>query len=153
MPQSKMNPSPVFEKRYEDLMAYSEASLEAPFGDQILWYRPESLTGDLTDPDAPTESFSRRAINEEAIEALKDPDDPGTTGDIVAAVTMIDALSVMERAYRNRHMGRIRRLGLVVSRNRGHASSTGVFGFNAIEYARTIIESAKELDRASNNGS
>src|SRR4051812_37526995 len=103
-PHSTVSMDPNFEKRLRDLQQHAQEEYdERSVGGQVKWFRPEGWSGDLTDLEAMSEPFSREKSNQGCVDALKDPKKPGTTGDVVAATTMIDYLATLERAFRVRH--------------------------------------------------
>lgn len=144
-PTAKVNADETFEKRFHELTDRAKEESEArQKGEQVRWDRPSDLTANVFDFKAMGKPFSRQAINDEGVSAVSDPEKPGTTGDIVAATTMIETLACMERAYRMRHtMTRPRAVAHSLSRKRGHGDPTGVFGRNAIEYLRQVIKQSR----------
>lgn len=143
--ESKVNMDPNFEKRFRDLQDHAkEEREERAKGGQVKWFRPEDWEGDLSDPDSITKPFERKQANDEGVSAIKTADSPGTTGDVVTAVTMIDTLSVMERAFRMRHMtSRPRAVAHMLGRKKGHGDSQGPFGQNGVEYVRGLMRAAR----------
>lgn len=137
---------PNFEKRLRDLQLHAAQEYAARGeGGQVQWFRPGGWDGDLTDLEGMGEPFSRAQSNQGCVDAIKDPKQPGTTGDVVAATTMIDYLATMERAFRVRHtFRRCRATALMLGRVRGHGSDNGSFIQTGVEYVRAIIRQAKE---------
>lgn len=146
VPSAKVNMDPNFENRYRDMQQHAQAEYEArPTGNRTLWFRPENFDGDLTDLTNLGDSFTRKQANEEGVDAVKDPEAPGVTGDTVAAVTMVEALSVLERAFRVRHtMRRPRAVAHVLSRLKGHGDATGPYIQNGVEYIRAVMAQARK---------
>lgn len=143
-PQSKADVDPNFEKRIRDIK--TQAAKEATARDtgaQTPWFRPEGWNGDLFDVEGLSEPYSREAANQAYLEAVKDPANPGTTGDVVATLTMIDELAAMERAMRLRHMRRPRAVTHMLARKAGHGDDRGPITQCYLEYVRSILKQAK----------
>ena len=96
--------------------------------------------------------FSRQDIFDEFSEVLSPATKqapPGTVGDIIAATTMAETLSVMERALRMRHtMRRIRATCHVIGRKKAHSSDTGPFTQNNVEYLRGLLKQSRQVKGA-----
>ncbi len=145
-PTAKVNMDPNFEKRLRDVQTHAQEEFEArPQGNQVKWFRPENYNGDLTDIDNMGDSFTRDQANREAVDAVKDPSAPGVSGDTVAAVTMIETLACMERAFRMRHsLRRIRGTAQAMGRIKGHSDAKGPLIQNGVEYIRQVIAQARK---------
>lgn len=145
-PQAKVNMEPNFEKRLRDIQDHAQKEFEArPKGDQVKWFRPENFNGDLTDYQLLGEGFERKQANQEAVDAVKDPNSPGVSGDTVAAVTMIETLAVMERSWRARHtMRRTRAVAHLAGRKKGHGDQTGPILQGNTEYLRRLLAQARK---------
>lgn len=142
---SKVNMDPKFEKRFRDLQDHAKKEEEErKQGGQVKWFRPEGWDGDLSKVELSDNPFERKQANEEGVDAVKDGKSPGTTGDIVTAVTQIDTLAVMERAFRVRHfMRRPRAVAHLLARKKGHGDSKGAFGENGVEYVRALMKASR----------
>ena len=144
-PQSKVQMDPNFEQRYRELKDAAKTETEARGkGEQVKWFRPGKWDGDLADFSAIGSEFGREQANDEGVEALSDPQNPGTVGDVVIAQTMIDTLSAMERAFRTRHtMTRPRAMAHMLARKRGHGQDTGALMNNGVEFVRELLKQAR----------
>lgn len=145
-PVSKAQIDPNFEKRVRDLQRAAQAEYDGRSGTgQVQWLRPTGLTGGLFDLEGLHVPFNRDAANKDYLEAVKNPDQPGTTGDVVATTTMIDSLAAMERAYRSRHtLRRPRAMALMLGRKRGHGNERGAVTQGFLEYVRSLMRQAKQ---------
>lgn len=143
-PVSKADMDPNFEKRLRDMKEAAKKEYnQRKKGQQVKWLRPENWAGDVTDPETFKEPFERTKANDDFEAAIKDAKSPGTVGDLIATTTMIDYLSVMERAFRSRHLlQRPRAMAHALGRKKGHGAQTGPF-IQGIEYLRTILKQAK----------
>ena len=144
-PKAKAELDPSFKTLMDDLRDHAAQQSEArPNGEQVRWFRPSNGDGKLTDFQALGDAFDRSQSNEQFIDAVKDANDPGVTGDLVATTTMIDTLSVWERAYRMRHtMRRPRAVAHALGRLKGHGAQDGVYGRNNVEYVRGILKQSR----------
>lgn len=145
-PTPKVSMDPNFEKRLRELTEHAKKEFEErPKGERTLWYRPENFNGDVTDLDLLGEAFEREQANREGVDAIKSAKAPGVSGDTVAAITMVETLSVMERSFRLRHtMRRPRAVAHAMGRLKGHGDPKGPLSQNGIEYVRQIIVAASE---------
>lgn len=138
---SRVAMDPNFELRLRELrdQAAVEAAARAA-GKAVPWMRPGPWAGDPTDPGGYGVPFDRTAVNAAAVAAM-DPQAPGTTGDVVAATTMIGALAGMERAFRSRHtLRRTRATAHLVARKRAHGGPDGVLTGNGVGYLREVLK-------------
>lgn len=145
-PSAKVNMDPNFEKRLREMQQHAQAESTArQTGERTKWYRPKDYAGDLTDYAEMETPFDREQANREGVDAVKDPQSPGVTGDTVAAVVQVETLSLMERAFRARHtMRRPRALAHVAARLKGHGDPTGPFVQNGIEFIRQVMAQARK---------
>jgi hypothetical protein len=137
---------PNFEHLMRDLMTHAQKEREARTnGQQVKWFRPQDYTADLFDIQGMEQPFKRDQANQECVQSISDPQSPGVAGDVVAAVTMIEELSVFERAFRTRHsLRRPRATALMLGRKKGHGSEQGVFLNNGVEYLRGLFRQASQ---------
>lgn len=145
--QSRVDVDPNLDKQIEALRI-SVASEAAGImgGTQIFWTRPDlnGWNGDLADLEGISKPFDRSVSNQQFVAATADPDNPGTTGDLVAATLQVDYLAVMERAFRVRHATtHIRAILHSAARRRGHGSQKGVFKTCVLEYIRRVVKLGK----------
>jgi hypothetical protein len=145
IPQSVINMDPNFETRLSELRdRASNESTARQVGEQVVWDRPSDWAGTVFDYESYTKSFDRTSADQDCVDAIKDPANPGVVGDLVAGTLMIDTLACMQRAFRNRYtMRRCRAVAHMAGRKKGHGSATGVYGQNGIEYLRQVMIQAK----------
>lgn len=120
----------VFTERAEELRNQAEAQTQAFTGSGGRpWQVPESL--DERDlhavPKLHDPAFERTEINANYDEAVQDPNNPGTNGDVMSLKMQADVLAVQERGFRLRHASPIRCLTVAMGRRKGHAHNQGVF--------------------------
>lgn len=143
-PQSRVSVDPNFEKRLREVKDHAAASASARLtGGQVRWLRPAGWAGDLFDVGAMAGPFSRVDVNRQFVEAVSDPAAPGTTGDIVAAVTQLEVLVCLERATIARHtMRRPRAAAVSLARQAAHGGPSGAVA-NMVEYARRVVRQSR----------
>lgn len=144
-PAAKVDMDPNYERRLRELRDHAAAELAARSrGEQVRWNRPPSLTTGVFAIQALEAPFRRTAANDACVAAISDPKNPGVTGDVVAATTMIETLAGMERAFRMRHtMRRPRAMAHALARLKGHGDPDGAFGRNGVEYIRQVLKQAR----------
>ena len=145
-PKSKAQMDPNFEKRLRDCKeAAAEEAAQRVSGGQSRWFRPTGWNGNPFDFAGLGVPFDRTVSTQGYLEAVKDAENPGTGGDVVATITMIEALSVMERAMRVRHtLRRTRATAHMLARKQLHGTDTGAFIQTGVEYVRSVLKQAKE---------
>lgn len=144
-PVSVVDVDPIFEKRVRDLQQQAaDIAPELTTGGQTLWFRPGGWEADVFDYDALTPPFDTSVSDEGFIRAHQDPQNPGTTGDIITATTQIDYMDCMERAMRARHLYPLPRcVALMAGRKVGHGAPNGLFAETATNYVRRLSSQAK----------
>jgi hypothetical protein len=142
---AKVNMDPKFQDRLNDLRDHAKKeSDDRKLGNQVKWFRPKDWDGDLFQWQQIEDPFKRDQANNEGVDAIKSPKAPGVTGDVVAASTMIETLSLQERAFRVRHtMRRPRAVAHMLSRKKGHGDPKGAFQQNGIEYINQILKQSR----------
>lgn len=137
---------PNYEKQLRKRRTDAEEEYAArQTGGQARWDRPVGWSGDPFDYDGMHAAFNRDKANQDLVDAVKDPASPGTTGDVVACSTMINRLSVAERAFKVRHtMRRCRAVAHMLGRKKGHGSPTGPYTQLGVEYVRALLRQAKK---------
>ena len=113
-------------------------------GAQNKWMRPELFEtgGDPKDWRDIADIFSSDATNQVVIDAIKDVNNPGTTGDLVIANLETDYLATMERAYRLRlTMSWPRAVAHACGRKLGHGHANGPL-MRGLEYLRNLVAQA-----------
>jgi hypothetical protein len=154
-PRSKVNMDANYESRFRDFMLHAEDEAQrVSQGRGIAWFRPGDWDGDLSAArfEEMSEPFLRQDLfNEfsETVSPASKEEPPGTVGDIIAATTMAETLSVMERALRMRHtMRRIRATCHLVGRKKAHGSDTGPFLQSNVEYLRGLLKQSRQVKGA-----
>ena len=142
---SRVNVDPNFHKLVEKIQKWSkEAAADFLSGNQVKWLRPDG-TGLLTEYTQLAELFSRKQVNQEAVEAMLHSNDPGATGDLIAAITQIDYLATAGRAFLSRHArGPCRTFAHLAARWYGHGLASGPINMNAAEFVNYTLKAAKE---------
>lgn len=146
-PTSKADMDPNFEKHLRGLKdhAKDQEYENRRKGNQVKWYRPVGWNGDPFDYAGLHTPFDRKKANENLLDAIKDGNEPGTTGDVVACSVMIGVLAVQERAFRVRHtLRRCRATAHTLGRAKGQGDDKGPFVQLGIEYVRGILKQAKK---------
>lgn len=145
-PTAKAEVDPNFEKRLRDLKTHAKTEAAArPKGQPVKWFRPQGWNGDPHDWEGLGEPFDRTKANTDYENAVKQPDQPGTSGDIAATTTMIEELAAMERAFRVRHtLRRPRAVAHMLGRKQGHGSDQGPLIVSGLEYVRSLLARAKQ---------
>ena len=148
MASKKSDIDPNFDARLQDVISQAAAEATArQEGGQVPWFRPRSneafWTGSLFDYEGFKPPFSRETANEEYQAAVKDPEDAGVAGDLVATTTQIDVLSAMERAYLARMTSTYpRMLAHMSGRKAGHGQPNGPIGLRVLDYVRNLLKQA-----------
>lgn len=145
-PVSKVNMDKTYEKQLRNRKVASKLEAETKkIAVASKWDRPSNWSGDTSDYNSIHEAYSRQQANDELVQAISDPQAPGTTGDVVAASIMINRLSIMERAFKVRHtMRRCRATAHMLGRKQGHGSDSGPYGVLGIEYVRSVLRQSKQ---------
>lgn len=147
-PVSRANMDPNYENRCRDFQtaANTEAS-NLTVGGAPIWFRPEGWDGRLSGAgylENMSTPFSSEAATRDYLEAVKDPSNPGTSGDVVATTIMAETLSVMERAFRARHtLRRVRATCHVIGRKTAQGQPTGAFIQSNVELVRKLLARTK----------
>jgi hypothetical protein len=144
-PRSKASMPANFEKRFRDMRIAAAQEYEArKAGGQVYWFWPADWHGHLNDVEGMSAPFGRDDANQMFLAAVKDPQNPGTTGDVVAVTTAIDTLAAMEQAFRARHcLRRPRATAHLLGRKRGHGDDRGPLTQNYVEYLRFLLKEAR----------
>ena len=133
-----------FEKQLKALAAHAAEEVKRTQGIQVVWFRPFGWDGNPFDYAGLHAPFDRRQANEQMVAAMADPANPGTTGDVVASIAMIEKLAVMERAFKVRHtLRRCRAAAHAAGRYAGHANDLGPVIQLNLEYVRSVLRQAK----------
>jgi len=143
-PTPKVEMDPNFEKQINARASDAKKEHEKlVLTGQVPWDKPEEWDGDPHDWEKMKDPFKREKANDQFEEAVKDPESPGTSSDLIAATTQIDYLAVMERAFRARHTMSAFQFARPVShhltRKRGHGDPKGPFKQAVLQYVRGTL--------------
>lgn len=145
-PRSVADVDPNFERQLRALRddsRHNGAALRANTAPR--WFRPAGWAGDVFDYEAMGRAYNRDAANDMVVRAVSDAEAPGTTGDLVAAVTQSDYLACLERAFRVRHAMPGPRLLLHAAGSlQGAGHEKGVYSLCGVEYVRRLVAEAKQ---------
>ncbi len=121
--------------------AYAAALMQAP----RRWFNPDpgAWSGDLSDLPGMSAAFDRSDNSTDYQAAIKDGQNPGVVGDLMASQLQGDYLAVLERAYRARHHSSVRCLMHAAARYNGHADPKGLFQQGVLGYLANIIKAAQ----------
>lgn len=144
-PTAKADIDPKYEKILRAIKEHAQSEADQRRkGEGVRWFRPTDFTGGEFDFGAMSAPFSRQKANDDYKKSVQDASAPGVSGDIVATTTMIDCLSVMERAFRQRHtMRRVRATAHMAGRKKGQGNDKGPFVQNYLEYIRSVVKQSK----------
>jgi len=138
---------PILQALMTSLQTQAAAEATAlPAGNQTQWMMPPSngWNGSVFDFDGMEQPFDRSQSNQWFTTAVKDPSNPGTTGDMIVTTTQIDYLAVAERSFRMRHtMTKIRSMSHTVGRKTGHGNAKGPLSQSVMEYLNGIVKESK----------
>lgn len=109
------------------------------------WFNPDrgGWSGDLADLVGMSQAFSRDENAEDYQSAMKDGQNAGVVGDLIASQLQGDYLAIMERAYRARHHSALRCAVHAAARSNGHYNSKGLFQQGVLGYITNIIKAAR----------
>lgn len=99
--------------------------------------------GDLTDLSGISSAFSREEHSEDVVEAIKNVDEPGVIGDLIASAMQGDYLAMQERAFRSRHTSVVRRRLQAAARRAGHGDDRGLFKRGVLGYVESVLKQSK----------
>jgi len=142
-PTKKADMDPNFQKQVTARQTEAKKEdEERKMTKQVPWCKPQGWNGDPFDWEGMKTPFKRDKANSDFLKATASPLDPGRTGDLVSTTTMIDYLSVMERAFRARHTYSFARaVAQQTGRKKGHGTSgTGLFSQGVLKYVQGIIK-------------
>lgn len=114
-----------FSKRLRELKKQAENMYKSLQGaEQREWQIPTDYDGDILDvPQLHKPAFDRESLNSLYEQAVQDPANAGTVGDVIALKLQIDYMAMEERAFRARHMSLPRTL--CVGHGRRYGQATG----------------------------
>lgn len=138
-PSARANVGEIFVRQLTALADYALAQAGLPDAGTPNWYRPDGFTGDLATMTGLSEQLSRREQVQDFISATTDKTKPGTVGDLHLVQLQGDALAMLERAFRARHLSTCRSRIQPLGRLRGHGHEFGVI--------RGLLQTAYDVDR------
>ena len=140
----KSNMSEVLSQLIETLASQcTETATARKDGNQSKWLMPDKgqsgWNGDLFDFAGINKPFDSEKPNQELIDAIKDVDSQGVSGDLVSSQVSIEYLAVLERAFRQRHTQSFPRAVLHGgARKYGLGADAGVLKWVILKYLQDI---------------
>jgi hypothetical protein len=101
-------------------------------------------SGDLFDLKGIASAFDRKENAEDMQKITADAGESGVAGDLIATVLQADYLAVQERAFRARHMTRVRATIHRAGRNYGQGHNAGVFKQGVLGHVTGVLKQSKE---------
>lgn len=101
-------------------------------------------TGDLFDLVGMKKAFDRTENAEDIRNAIKDPQNPGTVGDLIVSELQGDRLACMERSFRLSNATRVRLSIHAAARRRGHGHDAGLLKRGVQRYLTQMLKQSKE---------
>lgn len=141
---------PVFEALVRGLRDGYRASADAArSGGQVRWDAPplRGWSGSPDDVEGMSSPFDRSAANADFARAVADPDDPGTTGDLVASALQAHYAAVAERAFRLRRLRGVRAAAHAAARAAALGDDNGPLMRGAVENVRDVLARGKGATR------
>ena len=136
-----------FRKQLDGLVATAKNHDQAAQGqEQRKWTQIDKngWSGKLTDLEGLSKAFDREENALDYQDAIKDPEAPGTVGDLSVAQLQGDYLACQERAFRARHMSTVRATLHAAGRRRGHGHARGVLTRSTLYYLEELLRASKE---------
>lgn len=99
--------------------------------------------GDLSNLEGVSSAFDRSENGDDVVAAIRDPADPGVTGDLAASILQGDWLAALERAWRSRHLTRPRLYLHAAARRKGHGHPAGVIRRGMLGLVEGILQKSK----------
>jgi hypothetical protein len=93
---------------------------------QRKYMYPPDFPGDPDDDSAIAAAFDRLTLNQDVVQSYTTDD--GVSGDFTLGVVQIEILAQAERAFRARHVSRIKIMLDAAMRHKAHGNNTGIFG-------------------------
>jgi hypothetical protein len=112
---------------------------------QRQWDSPDRGTwsGNPSDLVGLSQAFDRTANAQDYKNAVRNTEQPGVVGDMMASQIQGDYLAVQERAYRARLQSSVRCQLHAGARNYGHGHSAGLFQQGVLGYLLNLLKAAK----------
>jgi hypothetical protein len=130
-----------FQRLMENMQAFS-ANIATYLNDASVprpWMHPPASTGEpLAIEDIKT-GFDRSEANEQYASAIHNG---GTMADCMTSKVQIDYCSVMERAYRHRHMTPVRAMMHASGRRQGHGNQAGLHIGGILQYVENLAKTS-----------
>jgi hypothetical protein len=126
-PTPKTNVGSLFTKQMNVLKEHNLQEEQAILNqDASRWYRPADWDKSAFDIASYHKPFLREQQENEFIKAVTNPEDSGTTGDMVMVTVQGDFMQTLERAFRERMCGSVRNRIQAAGRKMGHGHDQGV---------------------------
>lgn len=134
----------LIERAKDTHKAITEAQPES-----VKWNYPTDWEGDpVTDLDEMHEPFNRDEANQDFIDAIKTPN-TGKSGDLIVSTIQVEYMAIQERAFRLRHLTRVRAAIHAAARMKSHSEKGGLFERNHRGFLERILKaSARPLQRS-----
>lgn len=143
-PEPKAAVGDLFRQQLERLKEHAEDEKKAIKNEAPpKWYRPKDFDSDLFDIKAFHEPFKRDQQEEDFDKAVKDPESPGTTGDLYMVLLQGDFMHAFERAFRARHHSEVRTRIHPCGRKHGHSHENGVIMGGMLGYLINVDKISK----------
>lgn len=151
IPRPKVEPrtdvDPVFNAVLKSLQEQAADAAEARVtGKPVKWMMPpeSDWSKDLKDTETLATAFAPETVISQFVDGTTDPEKPGSTGDLVVTQAQVDYLAVMERAFRVRHMPRLRLVCHAACRAKRHGDDKGPLIGGVLEYVRSLVTENKK---------
>lgn len=150
MAVSKSKEAVVFLSLVEQLQLHANAVEAQARGTGVsTWFSPGFGTdtsnlwsGQLSDTKGMGIPFNREELYEQFRSVVKDADDSGVVGDLIAILFQGDFVASAERAYRARHLSPVRARAHSVARRRGHGHVNGCLQQGMTGYLKHLLKLA-----------
>ncbi len=145
-PSPKSDVRDGFREQLNKLSEVADANHKAAkMEGQRMWAAPElkGWSGDLFDLEGMAKAFDRKEMHEDYLNAIKDAESPGVTGDLAAAQLQGDWLASLERAYRRRHASAVRSRMHAAGRLYGHGHEKGMLKQGVMKWIEGIVKNSK----------
>ena len=101
-------------------------------------------SGDVFDIPGMHSPWDRLENEEDVKNAIKDPDTPGVSGDLIHSTLQGDWLASQERSFRMRHQTRVRSAIHAASRRFGHGHEAGTLQKGVLGYIKGIAKMSRD---------
>lgn len=135
-----------FRKQTDKMKTNSEKIAKAyQLKEQRPWMHPEleGWKGDLFDLKGMAKPFDRDENHQDLLNAVKSPNSPGTSNDLIASQLQGDFLGTCERAFRERHKSVIRSRLHSAGRHYGSGHEKGIVKAGIQNYIQWLVKTGK----------